>query len=291
VPARPFDVGIVDLMVALPATPGDQTWREQLGPQLKDRESAGFEHPASYLFRNLPAARFADDPLVAVLAEMDRFGVEQALVGFDAGNDVALRAMRDHADRFVFSCEVNPQAGTAATRGLRAAVEDHGVRAATAFTAGVFPPVALDEPAWFPLYATCVELGVPLFVTVGVPGPRLPAAPQRVECLDRVCFEFPDLVVVMRHGGEPWADLAVKLMLKWPGLHYSTSAFAPRYYPRAVIDYANTRGAEKVCFAGYFPMGLSYETLFEQLPAVPLRDEVWPRFLRDNARRLLGLAG
>jgi hypothetical protein len=287
----PFDVGVVDLMVALPPAPGDQTWRDQLGPQLKDRESEGFEHPASYLFRNLPAARFADDPLDAVLGEMDRFGVERALVGFDAANDVAVRAMRDHTDRFVAACEVNPNGGVAATRTLRGAVEDLGVRAATAFTAGAFPPVALDEPAWFPLYATCVELGIPLFVTVGVPGPRVPAAPQRVECLDRVCFEFPELVVVMRHGGEPWADLAVKLMLKWPGLHYSTSAFAPRYYPRVIIDYANTRGAEKVCFAGYFPMGLSYETIFDQLPQVPLRDHVWPKFLRENARRLLGLDG
>jgi hypothetical protein len=43
-----------------------------------------------------------------------------------------------------------------------------------------------------------------------------------------------------------------------------------------------------VCFAGYFPMGLSYETIFEQLPSVPFRDHVWPQFLRDNALRLLG---
>src|ERR1019366_2135905 len=145
------------------------------------------------------------------------------------------------------------------------------VRAATAFSAGVRPPVGLDEAAWFPIYATCVDLGVPLFVTVGVPGPRLPFWPQAVARLDTVFFEFPELVVVMRHGAEPWADLAVKLMLKWPGLHYSTSAFAPRYYPRAVLDYANTRGADRVCFAGYFPMGLSYETIFEQVPNVPLR--------------------
>ena len=42
-------------------------------------------------------------------------------------------------------------------------------------------------------------------------------------------------------------------------------------------------------YAGYFPMGLSLERIFTELPRVPLRDEVWPRFLRDNARRVLGL--
>ncbi len=63
--------------------------------------------------------------------------------------------------------------------------------------------------------------------------------------------------------------LAVKLMLKWPNLYYSTSAFAPRYYPQAIIDYANTRGADKIMYAGYFPMGLTLERIFSELPNVP----------------------
>ena len=284
-----LDGGVIDLMVALPPAPGDESWRDQLRPLLKDPGSASFTHPASYLYENLPAARFADDPVRAVLDEMDRFNVERALVGVDVDHPASVRAAQAHPDRFLPSLEVNPRSGLEAVRRLRAAVEEVGVRAATAFTAGVFPQLALDEPAWFPLYAACVDLGVPLFVTLGVPGPRVPSAPQHVLALDAVCFEFPELVIVMRHGAEPWAELAVKLMLKWPGLHYSTSAFAPRYYPRPIVEYANTRGREKVCFAGYFPMGLSYETIFEQLPGVPFRDHVWPQFLRANALRLLGL--
>jgi hypothetical protein len=78
-------------------------------------------------------------------------------------------------------------------------------------------------------------------------------------------------------------------MVKWPNLHYSTSAFAPKYYPQAIVDYANTRGADRVCFAGYFPMGLSYETIFGQLPNVGFSDHVWPKFLRENAVRLFDL--
>ena len=93
----------------------------------------------------------------------------------------------------------------------------------------------------------------------------------------------------MRHGAEPWEDLAVKLMLKGPNLYYSTSAFAPRYYPEAIIDYANTRGADKVLYGGYFPMGLTLDRIFGELPDVPFKDEVWPKFLRDNARRVLRL--
>jgi predicted TIM-barrel fold metal-dependent hydrolase len=114
--------------------------------------------------------------------------------------------------------------------------------------------------------------------------------PQKVEYIDEVMFDFPELTFVTRHGCEPWADLAVKLMLKWPNLYYSTSAFAPRYYPKAVIDYANTRGADKVIFAGYFPMGLSLERITTELKSVPFNDDVWPKFLRGNAERVLKLS-
>jgi predicted TIM-barrel fold metal-dependent hydrolase len=99
----------------------------------------------------------------------------------------------------------------------------------------------------------------------------------------------PELTFVTRHGCEPWTALAVKLMLKWPGLHYSTSAFAPKHYPKDIIDYANTRGADKVIYAGYFPMGMHIDRIMTDMRNVAFKDEVWPKFLRDNARRVLKL--
>jgi len=78
-------------------------------------------------------------------------------------------------------------------------------------------------------------------------------------------------------------------MLKWPNLYYSTSAFAPKHYPKAILDYANSRGADKVLYAGYFPAGLTYERIMSELPNVALKDEVWPKFLGGNAARVLGL--
>jgi hypothetical protein len=100
-------------------------------------------------------------------------------------------------------------------------------------------------------------------------------------------YDFPELVFVTRHGCEPWVDLAVKLMLKWPNLYYSTSAFAPKYYPKEIIDYANTRGADKIIYAGYFPIGLSLERIMKDMKNVAFKDEVWPKFLRENAYKVL----
>jgi predicted TIM-barrel fold metal-dependent hydrolase len=104
--------------------------------------------------------------------------------------------------------------------------------------------------------------------------------------LDEVLWFFPELKIVMQHGGEPWQFECVKLMLKWPNLYYSTSAFAPRHYPKDIIQYANTRGSDRVMFAGYWP-GLDIERVAKELENdVPLREHVWPKFLHDNAAQV-----
>jgi predicted TIM-barrel fold metal-dependent hydrolase len=134
-----------------------------------------------------------------------------------------------------------------------------------------------------------VELGVPIIVYAGVPGPRILMSPQEVGLLDEVCWFFPELKVVVRHGAEPWTELMVKLLLKWPNLYYSTSAFAPKHYPADIVNFANTRGADKILYAGYYSAGLGLDRIFAELPSVPFRDHVWPKFLRENAVRVFGL--
>lgn len=159
----------------------------------------------------------------------------------------------------------------------------------TAFPSGLCPQVPINDKKWYPIYACCVELDIPFCPCVGVPGPRVPAGAQKVEHLDEVCWFFPELRIVMRHGAEPWTDLAIKLMIKYPNLYYMTSAFAPKHYPKDIIDYANTRGADKILYAGYFPMALSLDRIFCDMEHVPFREHVWPKFLNENARRVFKL--
>ena len=160
---------------------------------------------------------------------------------------------------------------------------------ATGFASGLCPQVPYNDKRWYPIYAKLVELDIPFCPCVGVPGPRLPMAPQKVELLDEICWFFPELKVVMRHGAEPWEKLAWKLMLKYPNLYYMTSAFAPKHYPQEIVNFANSRGADKVMYAGYFPMGLSLDRIFKDMPNVPFKDEVWPKFLHQNAERVFKL--
>lgn len=281
--AMPRSVRVIDTMIGFRS--GHNIPRIAALP---DRADAG--NPIGYMFKEIPADRPAgvsDEAAVEeTVAKMDAHGIEIGLVNLSG--DAAKLALRRHPDRFAASLGIDGNDIMGSVRAIRQAADEHGIRAVTMFPAGVSPQIAIDDRRWYPSYATCVEYGLPVFVTVGVPGPRVPMAPQKVELIDQVCYDFPELVFVMRHGAEPWVDLAVKLMLKWPNLYYSTTAFAPRHYPKAIIDYANTRGAGKVIYGGYYPFGIELERTFAELEHVPFKDEVWPKFLRGNAARILG---
>ena len=281
--------GVIDTMIGFPHADMRQTYAF-ITAQTRDKESKEeFEFPAEYMFKDVPEKKLrdVDDPLGLTLGEMDRWGIRQGVIG--VGDELSERALSEHPDRFVASSSIDPNDGMAAVRRIRRDHEQYGTRAVGMFPAGCNPPVPIGDRRMWPVYSTCCELGIPVFVCAGVPGPRLRFAAQHVEQIDDVMYDFPELVFVTRHGCEPWTDLIVKLMLKWPNLHYSTSAFAPKYYPKAIVDYANTRGADKVLYAGYFPMGLSLERIMGEMPGVGFADDVWPKFLRGNAARVLGL--
>jgi uncharacterized protein len=283
----PAGLPIVDTMIGFPHEGFEQY--DFIRKQTKDRNSKEeMEFPVEYMFKDVPKDLPTDDPISVTLHEMDKYGIEVGLIGVsDATSRLALKR---HPDRFVASGNIpDPNDVTGSVRALRQEYEEFGIKATGVFPAGTFPQVAIDDPKMYPIYQTCVDLDIPIFCTAGVPGPRLKYAPQEVSKIDVVMYDFPDLVFVTRHGCEPWEKLAWKLMLKWPNLYYSTSAFAPKHYPQEIINYANTRGADKIIYAGYFPMGLSLERIFTDMPHVPFKDEVWPKFLHENARRVLKL--
>ncbi len=281
------DIGVVDLMIGFPNANARKKY-ESLRGLAKDAGSQAMDFPAEYMFKDVPnRLGEREDPIKITLEAMDQYGIAIGLVGL--GNEVTVTALERHPDRFKATLEVDPNKIGVAVQSIRRAHEEFDIKAVTTFPAGCNPQVPVSDRRYYPIYQTCVDLDIPLVANAGIAGPRVPSDCQNVMHFDQVCYDFPDLRLVMRHGAEPWEDLAVKLMLKWPGLYYMTSAFAPKYYPRAIVDYANTRGADKIMYAGYYPMGLSLDRIFSELPSVPFRDHVWPLFLRENAVRVFNL--
>lgn len=287
---RPRDIGVVDLMMELPGGGAGMGMR-QARQLTRDTSTEGFSHhPAQYLFKDAPERMGKASAPEEIVAMMDAFGVAIAQISVNPRKpEAALALFERFPGRFFGEVGVDPHAGMEGVRALERTVKLHpAIRAASAAPCLLNPQVPIDDKRFYPIYAKCCELGIPINMLVGVPGPRVPYKCQHPGLLDEVAWFFPELKVVMRHGGDPWTDLCVKLLLKWPNLYYSTSAWAPKHYPRNILDFANRRGSDKVLFAGYFP-GLSYERIFGEMDELPLRETTWAPFLRDNAVRVYGL--
>ena len=279
----------IDLMLGIPEQEDRSDWYTFMEPLLRDEESKSmFKMPAQYMFKDIPETGSHDDFIQYTIEQMDKFYINQAMIGFHEKSEVKIEAAKNHGDRFFFDLPVNPNIENEAEN-IKRHYETYGIKAVSAFPSGMYPQVAINDKKWHSIYEMCVELDIPFFCCVGVPGPRIPMAPQKVELIDEVCWYFPELKFVMRHGAEPWTALACKLMLKYPNLYYSTSAFSPKHYPKDIINFANTRGKNKIMYAGYFPMGLSVDKIVSEMDNVPFNEDVWPLFLGGNAKKVLKL--
>jgi predicted TIM-barrel fold metal-dependent hydrolase len=147
--------------------------------------------------------------------------------------------------------------------------------------------IPINHPLHYPVYATCEELGIPVAINVGVPGPRVRSRVQHPELLEDVMIDFPDLVIVGAHMGHPYEELLMNYMRKWPNLYLSCTAYAPRYLDPALIKFMNTSKYRGRVIWGsdepWFPMARS----ITEARALPLDDDAMAMFLGGTARRLL----
>lgn len=279
---RPREIAAIDTLIGFRDT-------HQMG--VASTKGDWQRHPAEYMFKDIPQeledATSRLDAVGETVAQMDAHNIRVGVIHMS--DDRAEEAMRRYPDRFVAIRPVNPNMGMDAVRLIQSDYDAGKIKGVSFFPSGQQPPVPINSKLAYPVYAKCVELNLPIFINVGVPGPRVPMMPQWVGHLDEIAYDLPELKVVMRHGAEPDVDLAVKLLLKWPNLYYSTSAFAPKYWPAEIIKFANSRGSDKIIYGGYFPMGLELTRIFAEMDAVPFKDEVWPKFLHDNAAKVLGI--
>jgi predicted TIM-barrel fold metal-dependent hydrolase len=215
---------------------------------------------------------------------MDKAGVEKAILAVDAEHpgERVLEFPAVHADRFALAAHLDPRRGMQAVRALEALFNDQPVVMAKVVPFLMdLPP---DDRVYYPVYAKCIELNLPISVNTGIPGPPMPGACQHPLYLDRVCLHFPELKLVMAHGADPWWGVAIRLMLKYENLHLMTSAYAPKYLPQELIHYMNTRGQHKIMCASDHPI-LPMERCVREAAELDLREGVLDRYLYANANR------
>jgi predicted TIM-barrel fold metal-dependent hydrolase len=204
--------------------------------------------------------------------------------------ELVAEAVNQYPERFCGLAGLDPTEGMAGVYQLEKAVKEYGFIGAHFYPHWFeLPP---DHARWYPFYAKCVELDVPVQMQVGQsmlydPAHRLRSVGRPIT-LDAVACDFPELKLIGIHVGIPWTEEMIAMAWKHPNVFIGTDAHAPKYWPEAFIKYINTFGQDKVIFGTDFPV-LDFERTRDQLEALDLRPIPKRKMLRDNALRIYGL--
>jgi len=241
-------------------------------------------------------------PHERMLEMMDAAGIERAfLIATKTGRlglpgswhlpyELVVDAVRRHPGRFYGLAGLDPTEGMEGVRALERSVKEYGF-----IGAHMYPhwfELAPDHAKWYPFYAKCVELDVPVQLQVGqsliyTPEQRLRSVGRPI-ALDAVACDFPELKLVGIHVGIPWTDEMIAMAWKHPNVYIGSDAHSPKYWPAAFVQYLNTYGQDKVLFGTDFPV-LDFARTREEIEALSLREESKTKLLRGNALRVYKL--
>lgn len=181
---------------------------------------------------------------------------------------------------------IDPLTRMEGVRRLETAVRDWGFVGAHIHPHGYdLPP---DHAYWFPYYAKCAELGVPVVLSMGNTQDLLPIEAGRPIHLDRVALYFPELRIVCTHTGWPWIGEALALAGKHRNVFLGTSAYAPKYWTAEFVKFLGSWGQDKVLWGTDFPM-IAHTRSLREIEALSLREGAKAKLLRENAVRVFGL--
>ncbi|HZR97694.1 MAG TPA: amidohydrolase family protein [Chloroflexota bacterium] len=230
--------------------------------------------------------------LMAVVFDIDATSTDNSP---GVGNDYVAEVQRRYPDVLIGWASVDPWQGRAAVRELERAVTALGLRGLKLhpITQAFYP----DDQRFYPLWAKAAELGIPVIfhtghtgVGAGAPGGTgLKLKYARPIHLDDVAADFPSLTIIGAHPSWPWQDEMLSVALHKANVYFDLSGWSPKYFSPSLIQYANTLLQNKVLFGSDFPV-ISPERWLADFEAAPFRDEVRPKILLENARRVLGLA-
>lgn len=263
-------------------------------PTLRFMQHESFDSLRRWTGQDVPADEI---PLDVTIGVMDRGGVDFGLLsawhapreGALISNDEVAGWVVRHPDRFAGLAAVDLAKPVPAVRELNRCVSELGFKGLR-----VLPWLWEAPPTnrlFYPLYAACVELGVPFCTQVGHTGPLRPSETGRpIPYIDQVALDFPELTIVCGHVGYPWTEEMVAVARKHENVYIDTSAYTTKRLPLELIQYLKTNsGRRKVLFGSNFPM-LMHEQALEGLDALELDDETRDLYLGGNAERVFALA-
>jgi predicted TIM-barrel fold metal-dependent hydrolase len=241
-------------------------------------------------------------PMEDYVAAMDRAGVERSLLVATRAGDLRVRHSYEIAyERVAEYCAAFPGrfsglAGIDPTRGISGLSElDHAVNDLGFVGAHLYPHwfgLAPDHARYYPYYARCAELGIPIMMQVGhcldYRRDRILESVGRPFALERVAIDFPELTIIGIHLGWPWTEEMIALCFKHANVYVSADAYAPKHWPAEYVKFADSWGVDKCLFGTDWPV-IGPERAIAEINDLGMRPESRRKLLRDNAVRVFNL--
>lgn len=233
-------------------------------------------------------------PIHMTISAMDASQVKLGLIcswqspnGALISNKEVANWVTQHPNRLVGIASVNLHQPVAAIRELRHYVKEQNFKGLRVVQwLWNLPPT---HAYYYPLFAECVELGVPICLQVGHTGPLRPSEVGRpIPYIDQIALDFPELKIVCGHIGYPWTIEMIAVATKHENVYIDTSAYSANRYPDELVNYMKKHGKTKVLFGTNYPM-LFPKKCLDSLPDLELGEEVEQRFLYKNAIEVFGL--
>jgi predicted TIM-barrel fold metal-dependent hydrolase len=209
-------------------------------------------------------------------------------------NEEVAELAHQHGDVAIPFASINPHRGKAGVEQARRLIKDFRVKGFK-FHPSVqefFP----DDRLAYPLYEVIAEAKLPaLFHTgqTGVGAGTRGGGGIRLKYsnplhLDDVAADFPDMPIVLAHPSFPWQEEALSVATHKPQVYIDLSGWSPKYFPPILIQYANSLLKDKILFGSDYPV-ISPEKWMEEFAKLPIKPEVRPLIMKENAARLLRL--
>jgi predicted TIM-barrel fold metal-dependent hydrolase len=202
----------------------------------------------------------------------------------DMPEEVVAEAVAQEPSRFIGAAGYNPWRIDESLRRIETFVREFG------FKYVYFHPItfgmAPNDRRCYPLYAKCVELGIPVGMQVGHSAEPLPSDVGRPMLVDDVAIDFPDLKINLSHTGWPWTGEFISMLWRHPNVYGDISAYFPKTLDPELVRAMDRQLRHKVMLG---TNGFPLERCLAELDELPLRDETRARIRRDNAAEFLGL--
>ena len=224
--------------------------------------------------------------------ELDREGAEVSVLG-RVDNNVLADVVAEFPNRFFALASISPFDGMAGVREFERLIKErklNGLR-----VAALYNNLAASDRRYYPLYAKCVELDVPvrIYSTMNYANDR-PYDLGHPRHLDQIAMDFPELRIDAALSGWPWVNDLVGLMRRHPNLYCDTSAHHPHYFGVAgsgwemFIQFGNTLLQDKI-MVGFSKdsFGLTIPQSVALYEKLPLKDKVIEKWLYGNAKEFL----